>query len=472
MTAISKVFSTAAFRLSLVYLLIFMTIAGLVIGYIFWRTNSLLTEQLMQTIGAEVKGLREQYRVGGIALLKRTIDDRSLRPGSNMYFLAGTDGRRIAGNLNRIPSALGDERSGGLFRYTRLSDKGREKRMAVGVILRVSPGVILTVGRDIEDQRSFTRESRVIFLWGFSLLALVGVGGGFLVSRNILSRIESVNEAAQTIMAGDLSGRIPVQGSGDELDRLSENLNAMLDRIEQLMTGLKEVSDNIAHDLKTPLSRLRNRVEGALRDPKGEENYRDVLERTIEESDELIKTFNALLSIARLEAGAVSKEFQLLRLDEILHEVVELYEPLVDHEGKSLELVVKSDAKVLGDRQLIGQALANLLENALKYGVREDAAGQNEGSARADIQVVLAASDEAAEIHVIDHGPGIPATERERVLKRFVRLEDSRSQPGTGLGLSLVAAVARLHGGEVRLGDAEPGLEVVLSLPLEKNLVE
>ncbi len=470
MTAIGRVFKSAAFRLSLAYLLIFMTIAGLAILFIFSRTNSLLTEQVMQTIGAEVKGLREQYRVGGVGLLKSTIDGRSLRPGSNMYYLSDRRGVRIAGNLNRIPAALTDQAGGGLFRYTRISHKGSEKRQAVGIVLQVTPDVRLIVGRDIEDQVSFTKSSRRIFIWGFSLLALVGVAGGFLVSRHILGRIETVNAAAQTIMAGDLSGRIPVKGSGDELDRLSENLNAMLERIEQLMNGLREVSDNIAHDLKTPLSRLRNRVEGALRDSQGESHYRDVLERTIEESDELIKTFNALLSIARLEAGAVAKEFQSVSLEEILSDVAELYEPLVEDEGKSIKLSVESDATVFGDRQLIGQALANLVENALKYGTQGGTSDKTPGKGDADIRILLKQAGAFAEIHVVDRGPGIPASERARVLKRFVRLEDSRSMPGSGLGLSLVAAVARLHGGEVRLDDAKPGLEVVLAIPLEHDM--
>ena len=481
MTAISKVFSTAAFRLALIYLLIFMTIAGLVFGYMFWRTNNLLTDQVMQTVGAEVKGLREQFGVGGVRLLKATIEGRSRRPGNNLYLLTDAHGGRLAGNLNRIPPRLVETPGGGVFHYTRLSDDGPQSRMAVGIALGVPNGAQLIVARDIEDQRNFTSGSRRIFLWGFSLLALVGVGGGLLISRNILGRIENVNEAAQTIMSGDLTRRIPLTGSGDELDRLSENLNHMLERIEQLMNGLKEVSDNIAHDLKTPLSRLRNRLEGALRDGgrsdgregerEGEragedaQNYREVIERTIEESDELIKTFNALLSIARLEAGGVRKSFETISLSSIVDDVVELYEPLVDDEGVMLNARIGRGINISGDRQLIGQAMANLLENALKYGLPQGGNGGDK-SRTADISVELVDLGDFAKISVLDRGAGIPACDRAKVLKRFVRLEDSRSQPGSGLGLSLVAAVARLHGAKIELGDASPGLRVDLLFPL------
>jgi len=466
-TAISRALGTATFRLTLVYLLIFMIIAGAVIGYMFWRTNNLLTEQVMQTVGAEVKGLREQFNVGGVGLLKQTIDRRSLRPGNNLYLLTNPQGVRLAGNLSRVPPRLASKPAGGVFEYTRLGHDGAQQRVAVGTVFGVTGGALLIVARDIEDQRNFTAGSRRIFLWSFALLALVGVGGGLLISRHILGRIEKVNETAQTIMSGDLTGRIAITGADDELDRLSENLNRMLARIEQLMNGLKEVSDNIAHDLKTPLSRMRNRVEGALREGSSEGDYKEVLERTIEESDELIKTFNALLSIARLEAGAVVKSFEPVSLSEIIRDVGELYEPLVDDGGMRLQLHVEDGVDISGDRQLLGQSMANLFENALKYGVSEGCRDKTGGSMIADISVRLETVNGQARIIVSDRGPGIPECDRARALKRFVRLEDSRSKPGSGLGLSLVAAVARLHGGEVELEDANPGLRVVLSFPLK-----
>ncbi len=261
-----------------------------------------------------------------------------------------------------------------------------------------------------------------------------------------------------------MTGRLPVNGSGDELDRLAQSLNLMLARIEQLMAGLREVSDNIAHDLKTPLNRLRNRVEAALREPYGEPVYREALERTIEEADGLIKTFNALLSIARIEAGAAGGENrETLDVSALLRDVAELYEPVAEERGLVLKADMQAPIFIRGDRQLLGQAIANLIDNAIKYGTSEAAEGGPD--AQPEVEVSAEAKGPMAEIVVTDRGPGVPVSDRERVLDRFVRLEASRSEPGSGLGLSLVAAVARLHGGSLRLEDNEPGLRVILALP-------
>ena len=268
--------------------------------------------------------------------------------------------------------------------------------------------------------------------------------------------MDQITAASRSIMDGDLSQRIPTTGKGGELDALADSLNEMLERIEGLMNGLREVSDNIAHDLKTPLNRLRNSAEAALRDPRGEDAYREGLERTIEKSDELIKTFNALLLIARLEAGPLEESTETFDLGRFVADVSELYAPAAEEAGFALSIDAEQGVFVRGNRQLIGQAIANLIDNAIKY-----SRGGEPGSA---ITVRAYRLDGAPAISVGDHGPGISEADRERVLKRFVRLEDSRTKPGTGLGLSLVAAVARLHHGEVRLEDNQPGLKVVLLL--------
>ena len=305
---------------------------------------------------------------------------------------------------------------------------------------------------------------RSAMLWGLGVMALFGIGGGYWVSRKLLARIDALSDTSRTIMEGDLTGRLPVNGSGDELDRLAQSLNLMLARIEQLMAGLREVSDNIAHDLKTPLNRLRNRVEAALREPYGEPVYREALERTIEEADGLIKTFNALLSIARIEAGAAGGENrETLDVSALLRDVAELYEPVAEERGLVLKADTQAPIFIRGDRQLLGQAIANLIDNAIKYGTSEAAEGGP--GAQPEVEVSAEAKGSMAEIVVTDRGPGVPVSDRERVLDRFVRLEASRSEPGSGLGLSLVAAVARLHGGSLRLEDNEPGLRVILALP-------
>ena len=269
-----------------------------------------------------------------------------------------------------------------------------------------------------------------------------------------------MTETTRTIMAGNFSGRLPVSGSEDELDRLAVNLNAMLERIEALLKGFKEVSDNIAHDLKTPLTRLRNRCEEALRTGKGEAAYRTALNATIEESDELIRTFNALLMIARAESGEASTPMAEFDASDIARGVGELYDPLADDKGIALKVDAPTAAPIKGNRELVTQALANLVDNAIKYG--GPALPAANGS-----EIVIKAMSEGDRIllTVADSGPGIAEADRGRVVERFVRLEQSRSEPGSGLGLSLASAVARLHGGELKFEDNHPGLKAVLALP-------
>jgi signal transduction histidine kinase len=273
-----------------------------------------------------------------------------------------------------------------------------------------------------------------------------------------------MTDTTRTIMAGDLTGRLAVSGTGDELDRLAQNLNAMLERIGELMMGLKEVSDNIAHDLKTPLTRLRNKADEALRSAQTPEQLRAALEANIEESDNLIRIFNALLMIARLESGGARETMTDFDAAEVARSVGELYEALAEEAGVPLGVSVEGALPVHGSRELVGQAVANLLDNALKYG-----APAKEGTAAQPVAVEAKLDGNQAIIAVYDRGPGVPEAERGRVLERFVRLESARSRPGFGLGLSLAAAVARLHGGALRLEDHAPGLKAVLSLPLRTS---
>jgi signal transduction histidine kinase len=279
----------------------------------------------------------------------------------------------------------------------------------------------------------------------------------------VLKRIDDINISAQGIMAGDLTRRLPVSGSGDELDRLAEGLNEMLGRISELMTGLQEVSDNIAHDLRTPLTRLRNHAEAALAFGGDAAAYRQALEKTIEESDQLIRVFNALLLIARAEAGGDLGPLQPLDIGEAARSVGELYEPIAEEEGLVLTVRAEDGLKVRGNRELIGQAIANLVDNALKYGSPNKDA--EDPGAKPDVVITAERTGRSVSLMVADRGPGIAPADRARVLDRFVRLEGSRSRPGSGLGLSLAAAVARMHGGTVDLEDNQPGLRVRLTLP-------
>jgi signal transduction histidine kinase len=289
----------------------------------------------------------------------------------------------------------------------------------------------------------------------------------------VLRRIDAMTGTTQRIMAGDLSGRLPVGRSGDELDRLAENLNAMLERIEALMVGLKEVSDNIAHDLKTPLTRLRNRAEEALAKASNEAEYRAALERTLEESDGLIRTFNALLMIARAESGQARGNMDDFDAADVAQGIHELYEPLAEDNGLTLH-VKTAPARLHGNRELVSQALANLVENAIKYGQpapalqplsAEATRAETVASNGKDILIEARRDGDQVLLSVTDRGPGLPEADRAHAVERFVRLEASRTQPGSGLGLSLASAVATLHGGTLKLADAHPGLRATLAIP-------
>ena len=290
-------------------------------------------------------------------------------------------------------------------------------------------------------------------------MVVLGLASWLFVSRRVLKRIDSVAVTSRRIMAGDLSGRLEVTGTGDEFDRLAESLNTMLVRIERLMTGLKEVSDNIAHDLKTPLTRLRNRVETAMAKAGTEAEYRDALEATIEDADQLIRTFNALLMIARVEAGSSDAQFADVDAAGIAADVFDLYEPLAEEAGVALNIDAPGPLPLAANRELLSQALANLVDNAIKYATEAE-----EGPS---VAIAVARRDGSAILSVSDNGPGVAAEDRGRIAERFVRLEESRSKPGAGLGLSLVSAVAHLHSGSLELSDNEPGLRAELILPAD-----
>lgn len=453
---VAKAASTTAFGLSAAAVAFFLLAAALVVGFLFWQTNNLLTNQVLGVLTAEARILSSEMKVGGRVKLAETVGAMSRLQGAGLYYLADAGGVKIAGNLNRIPPELTEDAHGGVFSYQPAGDDGGASHLAVAIPVDLGSDIRLIVGRDIEDQRAFADSIRLAFLLGFGVLSIAGLLGGLAVSRLILNRMDAITATSRSIIDGDLTRRIPTSGGGGELDALAGNLNEMLDRIEGLMSGLREVSDNIAHDLKTPINRLRNSAEAALRDPRGADAYREGLERTIEKSDELIKTFNALLLIARLEAGPLEESVETFDLGRFAEDVTELYMPAAEEAGFALSIDAERNVFVRANRQLIGQAVANLIDNAIKY-----SRGGEPGSA---ITVRAYREGGRPAFSVGDHGPGIAADDRERALKRFVRLEASRTQPGTGLGLSLVAAVARLHHGEVRLEDNQPGLKVVVLL--------
>lgn len=444
------------------YVAVFVTVAAVIAGALIWQTNQLLIRQVFATISAEADGLRALAQLKSPEAIAEVVAERSRATQAQLYFLTDAQGNKVAGNLSRWPPELREE-VGGLFRYSGDSGAETPERIAIGMSVTLGDGRRLLIARDVEEQRRFLERVRLLFVAGFGLLVIIGLFGGLAASRLILRRIAGISATVESIMSGDLARRVNSSGTGDELDDLARNLNAMLDRIEQLMAGLREISDNIAHDLKTPLNRLRNRAEAVLRDARTAGDYREGLGRTIEEADEIIKTFNALLLIARLEAGAVDESMEAFDLTALVRDVVELYEPHAEENRRKLTFIAHGEFDVRANRQLVGQAVANLLDNAIKYGGPSFEQKKCSGT---EIEVALTHAGDHVEVAIADHGPGIPDLDRERALKRFVRLEESRTQPGTGLGLSLVAAVVRLHKGSVRLEDNRPGLRVVLTLPV------
>ncbi len=462
MTALGKLLRTTAFQLTLVYLLVFILFAVSLLGYFALNTRRLITEQITNRVNLEVNVLREQYEQGGIRRLVTIIDQRARRPSSNLLMVTTPTGEELAGNVGSLEPGILDHPGWFELSYRRADASDESQHRALVRVVELPSGFRILVGRDLEERERIYAIISNAGRWSFALVVVLGLAGGFFVSRRVLRRVDAMTETAHTIMAGDLSGRLPVAGTGDELDRLAENLNAMLERIEALMRGLKEVSDNIAHDLKTPLTRLRNRCEQALRGARRDLDYRATLEATIAESDELIRTFDALLMIARAEAGHARDNMVDFDAAEIVRDVGELYEPLADEKGLALKVEAPLTAPVRGNRELVSQALANLVDNAIKYAGPETS---KTNGATAEIVVGAGADGERITLTVADHGPGIPEADRGRVVERFVRLEQSRSEPGSGLGLSLASAVARLHGGELKFEDNHPGLKSIIALP-------
>src|SRR5262247_3059492 len=338
MTALGKLLRTTAFKLTLVYLTTFVLFAAIVLVYFAWSTRQLINEQITQTVDAEIVTLQDEYDIGGIRRLIFTLDARSRRPDSYLYLLTTAAGEGLAGNVGSLTAGVLERPGWSETAYRKLEDLEQTEHHALVKIVQLSGGFRMLVGRDLEERDRMHDVVINAGRWSLAIVVILGIAGGLFVMRRVLQRVDAMTATTQTIMAGDLTERLPIAGTGDELDRLAGHLNGMLERIESLMRGLKEVTDNIAHDLKTPLTRLRNRCEAALRTAKSETEFRRVLEDTIEESEGLIRTFDALLMIARAESGEVREGMAEFDIAEVARDVGELYEPLAEDKGLTLEV--------------------------------------------------------------------------------------------------------------------------------------
>jgi len=449
---------TQAFRIVLVYVLLFAVSVSALLFFTYWNTRRTLDAQTDQIIEAEITGLDDEYRHFGLPGLVEAVRSRSLHQGQSLYILVDSQHHYVAGNLDPWPQVSGAPGDMLEFDFERPVNGKLETRRARGRLLSISGDFELLVAQDVHDRDLTERMFTTTLPWTVVLILILGTVGGALLGRNMLNRLDAINRTSGEIIAGDLSRRVPLKGSGDEFDVLSENLNRMLDRIERLMKGLREVTDSVAHDLRTPLNRLRNRLEesAARLSAQGKDQIgANEIERAIAETDQLIGTFNALLLIAETDAGTTRAAMSPLDLREVAADVVELYEPLAEEKRVGLSLLTSLPAVIEGNRSLIAQALANLVDNAIKY---TPSSGK--------VRIPAAITPDGVDLSVADSGPGIPEADRSRVTERFVRLEASRNSPGTGLGLSLVAAVAHFHNAELVLEDNMPtGLKAVLRFP-------
>ena len=463
MSRIVQLWRTTTFRLTALFIVIFVVFSVLLLAAITYQSSIQIQNQQARDIDAEVAQLERIDRERGFRASILAVERLSRQPGPGIYYIGTDTGLMITGNVSDLPIDVLKEPGTFSFDYDRIrpgDDASGERSEGNAVVrsVKLQSGLILVVGRDVVERRGFTAIIFQSFLLGVGGILVFSLIAGGLTAVRVLRRIDSIASTSRMIMSGNLSERVPVTKRNDEFDGLAQNLNQMLDRIEQLMQGLKEVTDNVAHDLKTPLTRMRNRAEAALRDNKGEVQQREALEAVIAESDQLIKTFNALLMIARAEAGAPSGAFAEVDLSAGVADMAELYGPVAEDQGITLDTQVTEGIRVRANRELIGQAVVNLVENALKY---YEPVEDKEGR----VTVGIRTSGDRVLIEVGDNGPGIPPEDRGRVVERFVRLEKSRTEPGSGLGLSLVAAVARLHKGEFRIEDNAPGVRAVIDLP-------
>jgi signal transduction histidine kinase len=444
---------SSTFRLALIYMALFGASALLLLGFIYWSTAAYLTQQTDETIQAEISDLAQRYRLTGLAGLTTLISERlSRKPaGSAIYLLVDKSLQPLLGNLDRWPRGATVQDG---WMDLQLEGAGTDKtdiHPARARVFRIEGGLLLLVGRDVHDLE--LTKQRIIFTlaWGLAITLVLGGVGGAMMSRTTVRRIEAINQASREIMSGDLERRIPTRRTGDDFDVLADNLNAMLDRIVSLMEDVRRVSDNIAHDLRTPLARLRNRLEELHLQTETSGANAQGIEPAVAEADRLLNTFNALLRIARVESRHGEESFTTIAMDDLVRDVAELYEPLVEEKRQKLELQLSGTVQVNGDRDLLFQAIANLMDNATKY-----------TPGGGTIRVALMEESGRGRLVIADDGPGVPEAAREKVFQRFYRLEQSRTTPGNGLGMSLVAAVMTLHHMTIGLEDNGPGLRVVI----------
>ncbi len=450
---LTKTLTSSTFRLALIAIGTFGMIASAIFSFVYLSTASYVRSRSDRAIMTDYVSLQRTYaqsgREGLAALIEQRIADRGF--AGNAYLLADRALVPLAGNLKAWPATVTAARGWAEFRAPEPLQDTADRPLLRAMLETFANGDRLLVGRDIGDLDHFTDQMKLAVISGIALIFVLAAVASILVTRRTVGRIELINATSRAIMQSGLDKRIPLRGSHDEWDRVAENLNLMLDRIETLVGEVKQVSDNVAHDLRTPLTRMRGRLEKAYHGERDGAGDQALIGDTIADLDAVLRIFSSLTRIAQIETRERKGAFRSVNLVEIAGEVVELYDAAAEPDGTRLTITGEREVLVTGDRDLIFDAIANLVDNAIKHG-------------RTGGQVVVANEiiDGSPVVSIADDGPGIPAEEREHVFKRFYRLEQSRYTPGNGLGLSLVAAVARLHGARIEMRDNSPGLKFML----------
>jgi signal transduction histidine kinase len=446
---LARILRSATFRLTLIYAGLFVVSACVLFATVFVIATAAMQNDMQAVLRTEALQLAEIHRRYGLLGLAEQVTRRmSYRTRGPIYYLVQAPTQQVVvGNLPGMPPVEG------VVDFVHDRDEPNDARAKLtGFGLTLPDGTFVLVAQDasrlIDMQHAIVRA----FIWAGALTLLLAIGGGMLLGGNFVRRIDTIGRTSRAIMEGDLSARIPVRGNNDEIDQLVIGLNAMLDRIQQLLDGLRQVSSDIAHDLRTPLGRLRQKLEDAREHASTTGEYRAATEAALTEADSLLEIFSALLRIAQIEAGAQKSGFTDVNLSDLMRSIAEAYEPSAEDSQHKLEVDVTPDVTMTGDRQLLAQLFSNLVENALTH--------TPDGST---VRLALHPKADGFEAEVADNGPGIPAEEREKVFDRFYRLDRSRTTRGSGLGLALVKAIATLHGMTLRLEDHRPGLAVLLT---------
>lgn len=436
----------------MLYALVFGISTAILAASLRYSTIGLLDRQTHEAIRADARGLAAHFTAGGLPALVLTLDSRineDLNENA-IYLLVDPLGNRIAGNMSRWPQGIDAPH----VWYQVPVERAGKRSHALMRYYELPGGFQLLVGRDVSTRSQLRRVLRDGLIWALTAMLLLGALGALVVRGLFKRSLSDISATTRAIARGDLTQRVRRSGSGDEFDELAETINDMLDRITRLMDGVREVSNAIAHDLRTPITRARARLEDAASHARTEDELRGAIERATSELDGVVKVFQALLRIAEIEAGARRSAFASINLTPVLDDLSEFFEAVAEERHITLDTAWPRELPMVGDRDMIQQAIANLLENAIKFSPPDHHVSM---SARMDAIHI--------EIHIADQGPGIPEGDRSRATERFYRGEQARSTPGTGLGLALVSAIAQLHGGTLRLDDNRPGLRAVLVLP-------